>query len=53
MRDGKAVVSDAPDALELVGCGVPFPGHELAIVDEAGKPVGEPWWGRSSPAAPA
>jgi fatty-acyl-CoA synthase len=41
MRDGKAVVSDAPDALELVGCGVPFPGHELAIVDEAGKPVGE------------
>ncbi|MBX7196619.1 MAG: fatty acyl-AMP ligase [Sandaracinaceae bacterium] len=41
MRKGRAVPSDAPDALELVSCGVPFPGHELAIVDESGKAVGE------------
>jgi len=41
MREGKAVPSDADDALELVGCGIPFPGHELAIVDESGQPVGE------------
>jgi fatty-acyl-CoA synthase len=41
MKQGRAVPSDAPDALELVSCGVPFPGHELAIVDENGHPVGE------------
>ncbi|MBN8613181.1 MAG: fatty acyl-AMP ligase [Deltaproteobacteria bacterium] len=41
MRKGKAVPSDAADALELVSCGVPFPGHELAIVDEHGNAVGE------------
>ncbi len=41
MRKGRAVVSDAADALELVSCGVPFPGHELAIVDESGNAVGE------------
>jgi fatty-acyl-CoA synthase len=41
MRKGRAVPSDAADALELVSCGVPFPGHELAIVDEHGQAVGE------------
>lgn len=41
MKEGRAVPSDAPDALEIVSCGVPFPGHELAIVDERGRPVGE------------
>jgi len=41
LREGRAVPSEAEGALELVGCGVPFPGHELAIVDEAGAPVGE------------
>jgi fatty-acyl-CoA synthase len=41
MRRGKAVPSDAPDALELVSCGVPFPGHDLKIVDESGAEVGE------------
>lgn len=30
-----------PAPLEIVGCGVPFPGHELAIVDETGQPLGE------------
>ena len=29
--DGEPV-ADAPDALEVVSCGVPFPGHELDIV---------------------
>ena len=33
--------SDAEDAIELVSCGVPFPEHELAIVDEEGKAVAE------------
>ncbi len=26
---------------EVVDCGLPFPGHELAIIDEAGAPIGE------------
>ena len=41
MRKGAAVASDAEDAIELVSCGVPFPEHELAIVDEDGNPVAE------------
>ena len=41
MREGVAVPSTDPSALELVSCGVPFPGHELAVVDESGAPVGE------------
>ncbi len=41
MRKGKAVPTTNADGLELVSCGVPFPGHELAIVDDDGKPVGE------------
>jgi fatty-acyl-CoA synthase len=46
LRRGKAVQvsdagGDASRALELVSCGVPFPGHELAIVDENGQAVGE------------
>jgi fatty-acyl-CoA synthase len=41
MAQGRAVPAAAGDALELVSCGVPFPGHELAIVDEQGQPVGE------------
>lgn len=40
MRDGLAEPSEADDALEVVGCGVPFPGHELRIVDEQGQPRG-------------
>jgi fatty-acyl-CoA synthase len=28
-------------AIELVDCGVPFPGHDLAIVDEGGRPLAE------------
>ncbi len=41
MKAGRAIRSDAPDALELVSCGIAFPGHELAVVDEGGAPVGE------------
>ena len=41
MRKGVALPSDAEDAIELVSCGVPFPEHELAIVDEDSNPVAE------------
>lgn len=45
MKAGFARPCDAAgssaEVLELVSCGVPFPGHELAIVDEQGQPVGE------------
>ncbi len=41
LKKGRAAPSTAPDALELVGCGVPFPGHEIAIVDADGAKVGE------------
>jgi fatty-acyl-CoA synthase len=33
--------SDAHAHQEIVDCGVPFPRHELAIVDEAGRVLGE------------
>ncbi len=40
LRDGlRTDLTDAGN--ELVDCGVPFPGHELAIVDEAGTRLGE------------
>lgn len=32
---------DDPAVLELMSCGVPFPGHELRIVNEAGEPLPE------------
>ena len=39
MRDGIAAPAEegATDALEVVSCGVPFPDHELKIVDEQGE----------------
>jgi fatty-acyl-CoA synthase len=50
MRQGRAIKAngDAP-ALELVGCGKPFPKHEIAIVDREGnqatdRVVGEIWF---------
>ncbi|MEM7609947.1 MAG: AMP-binding protein, partial [Myxococcota bacterium] len=36
MRNGRAEPSERVDALELVGCGVPFPDHEVRIVAEDG-----------------
>ncbi|MEO7095324.1 MAG: fatty acyl-AMP ligase [Polyangiales bacterium] len=50
MRKGRAVQAhDDTPALELVGCGKPFPGHDIAIVDRQGLPVedrvvGEIWF---------
>ena len=50
MRQGRAVkVQNGEPALELVGCGKPFPQHEIAIVDRAGnqtndREVGEIWF---------
>jgi fatty-acyl-CoA synthase len=41
MKQGRAEPSAAEGALEIVGCGKPFPGHELAIVNDAGEPLGE------------
>jgi fatty-acyl-CoA synthase len=35
------VPSDGANALEIVGCGRVLPGHELAIVDDAGRPLPE------------
>src|SRR5690606_24398858 len=43
MKDGQATpATDATETvLEVVSCGKPFPGHELAVLGEAGTPVGE------------
>jgi fatty-acyl-CoA synthase len=43
MRRGLARRPESPDAshMELVSCGKPFPGHELAIMSSTGYPLGE------------
>ncbi len=42
MRRGHAVPAEAgDDALELVSCGVAFPDHVVAIIDEHGAPLPE------------
>lgn len=42
MREGRAVpAEEGEEALELVGCGRPFPGHDLRIVNERGEDVDE------------
>ena len=43
MKDGNATPADANTeiVLEIVSCGAPFPGHDLAVVDDAGKRLGE------------
>lgn len=38
--------SGAPNPVELVACGQPLPGHEIRIVDEIGREVGERREGR-------
>ncbi len=49
MRHGRATATDVTKgSLELVSCGKPFPGHEIAIVTPAGqrledRQVGEVW----------
>jgi acyl carrier protein len=32
---------NGPDAMEVVSCGVPLPGHEVRIVDELGRELGQ------------
>lgn len=43
MKKGQAtpVPRGTPKSLELVACGVPFPGHEVLVVDEDGKALPE------------
>jgi fatty-acyl-CoA synthase len=42
MREGRAEpTKEGAGALEVVSCGRPFPGHELAIVNGGGAPLGE------------
>jgi len=41
MRSGEARTSVVGPSLELVSCGRPFPGHEIAIMNPEGKPLGE------------
>lgn len=43
MKRGFATKADdsTPTVLEVVSCGVPFPGHELVVVDDDGKPLPE------------
>jgi 1-acyl-sn-glycerol-3-phosphate acyltransferase len=42
-RTGRAepVARDAADAMAVVGCGMPLPGHEIRIVDSGGIELGE------------
>lgn len=41
MKRGEATPSTEDDALELVGCGAPFPGHEVRVVDATGEPLAD------------
>ncbi len=47
-RAGKAVPAgpDDPHALRFVSCGIPLPDHEIRVVDDAGREVGERQEGR-------
>jgi fatty-acyl-CoA synthase len=39
LREG--LKTDTHEAQEVVDCGLPFPGHEIAIIDEAGRRLGD------------
>src|SRR3954470_21438508 len=47
-RSGKAepTAPDDPHALRFVSCGMPLPDHEVRVVDDAGREVGERQEGR-------
>jgi fatty-acyl-CoA synthase len=41
MRAGQALPAGEGQVMELVSCGRPFPGHEIAVVSADGKALGE------------
>jgi len=41
VRESVAVPATSDHAVQIVSCGRPFPGHELRIADEHGRPVPE------------
>jgi fatty-acyl-CoA synthase len=41
MRAGRAQGANGGPSMELVSCGKPFPGHEIAVVDRQGRRLGE------------
>ncbi len=47
-RDGKAepASADDPNAIDIAACGQPIPGHEVRIIDELGRELGERREGR-------
>jgi 1-acyl-sn-glycerol-3-phosphate acyltransferase len=47
-RDGRAELArgDDANAIDIVACGQPIPGHEVRIIDEFGREVGERREGR-------
>ena len=40
------LLKDSVDAMEVVGCGQPVPDHEVRVVDDAGRALGERREGR-------
>jgi len=44
--DARAVAADAPQPLQFVSCGRPLAGHEIRIVDDAGRELPERRQGR-------
>ena len=45
-RDGRARAAGRSNAIEIVACGQPIPDHEIRIVDEIGRELGERREGR-------
>jgi fatty-acyl-CoA synthase len=41
IRNGRAAAAEGRASMELVSCGKPFPGHEIAIVSAEGRHLGE------------
>jgi 1-acyl-sn-glycerol-3-phosphate acyltransferase len=45
-REARAAPASDPNPLRFVSCGRPLPGHEVRVVDAAGRPVGDRVEGR-------